>query len=237
MQNCSVTVPAFLQFCTFKEILIFCLASWRHRSTSQWVILRGNQQRQVGTVPPAFQYLLAMFTKGWSRRCSPWVKGLLLIWSPECHGAKQDTNDIKIAGWSYAWNKVVRVILSQVLMKKKTLGLTVWLFSPGFFATHLIKTMCSSTIFLTYLSTVIIFFSKLTLSILTFYKCLILRNSISEIRVYILAIFTCNTCYINSYTNRKTVLIPPKFILHTTSVCLPHLEKQCFLYHAHRWFP
>lgn len=150
MQNCSVTVPAFLQFCTFKEILIFCLVSWRYLSTSQWVILRGNQQRQVGTVPPvllttvfppAFQYLLAMFTKGRSRRCSPWVKGLLLIWSSECHGAKQDTKDIKIAGWSYAWSKVVRVILSQVLMKKKTLGLTVWLFSPGFFATHLIKTM------------------------------------------------------------------------------------------------
>jgi hypothetical protein len=35
-------------------------------------------------------------------------KGLLLIWSVECHGAEQDTGDIKIAGCSYTWNKAVR---------------------------------------------------------------------------------------------------------------------------------
>lgn len=35
-------------------------------------------------------------------------KGLLLIWSVEYHGAKQDTVDIKIAGYSYIWNKAVR---------------------------------------------------------------------------------------------------------------------------------
>lgn len=114
----------------------------------------GNTERKSteagGDSPTSFPILVSQcLPKGGSRRCSQWVKGLLLIWSAECHGAKQDTKDIKIAGWAYAWNKVVRVILSQVLMKKKTLGLTVWLFSPGFFfATHLIKTMCSSTIFL-----------------------------------------------------------------------------------------
>lgn len=35
-------------------------------------------------------------------------KGLLLIWSVECHGAEQDTRDIKIAGCSYTWTRAVR---------------------------------------------------------------------------------------------------------------------------------
>lgn len=35
-------------------------------------------------------------------------KGLLLIWSVECHGAEQDTRNIKIAGCSYICNRAVR---------------------------------------------------------------------------------------------------------------------------------
>lgn len=35
-------------------------------------------------------------------------KGLLLIWSVECHGAEQDTADTKIAGCFYTWNRAVR---------------------------------------------------------------------------------------------------------------------------------
>lgn len=34
-------------------------------------------------------------------------KGLLVIWSVECHGAAQDTGNIKIAGCSYTWNRAV----------------------------------------------------------------------------------------------------------------------------------
>lgn len=35
-------------------------------------------------------------------------KGLLLIWSVECHGPEQDTVNIKIAGCSYTWYRAVR---------------------------------------------------------------------------------------------------------------------------------
>ena len=40
----------------------------------------------------------------------PWSqgKGLLLIWSVECHRAEQDTRDIKIAECSYTWKWAVR---------------------------------------------------------------------------------------------------------------------------------
>lgn len=70
---------------------------------------RRNQWRLVRTDPPILQCLFPHVCQEHGRDSAfNQRKGLLLIWSVECHGAQQDTGDIKIAGCYYTWKKAVR---------------------------------------------------------------------------------------------------------------------------------